>query len=176
MPSELLNVSKFVLVDHHVATPITSNERTVQIFDHHPFDANNSRILDGCQLKLNEVGSCATLIADEIRIIDKSFANHNDLISFLRGPIVLDTINFSESADKVRPLDIEINQEIDAALQLKVEERSKLYNELVKARSDVSSLSALQLLSKDMKMISSNDKSDVIVIPGFPVLVEVISK
>lgn len=161
------------MVDHHVATSVTSNDRTVEIIDHHPYDAKNAQVSVDCLLKLNEVGSCATLVADEVRTIEKSFANQNDLISFLRGPIVLDTINFSQSADKVRPLDIEINQEIEAALGLKVEDRSKLYNDLVKARSDVSSLSALQLLSKDMKMITSSDKSNVIAIPGFPVLVEV---
>lgn len=173
VPRELLNVSKFILVDHHVATPITSNERTIQIFDHHPYDEKNARICDDCQLKINEVGSCATLIADEVRRIEKSFANQDDLISFLRGPIVLDTINFLESADKVRPLDIEINQEIEAALQLKEDDRSKLFKELVKARSDVSSLSALQLLSKDMKIVSDSNKSNFIAIPGFPILVEV---
>lgn len=169
----MLNVSKFILVDHHIGTPIVASDRVVQIFDHRPLDVKNARIANECKLKIQEIGSCGTLIADEIRTLEGTFENQDDLISFLRGPIVLDTINFSESADKARPLDIEINGEIEKSLGLNEEDRLKLFNELVKARSDVSSLSALQLLSKDLKVISNGDKSNVVAIPGFPILVEV---
>lgn len=173
VPFDLLNVSKFILVDHHVATPIAATDRVIQIFDHRPLDVKNARIPNECELKIQEVGSCATLIADEIRKLDCSFENHKELVSFLRGPIVLDTINFSETADKARPLDIEINGEIEKSLGLNEEDRLKLFNDLVKARSDVSSLSALQLLSKDLKIIANNNKTSVVAIPGFPILVEV---
>lgn len=176
IPSELLNASRFILVDHHVATSRVAADRVIEIFDHRPLDVKNAQIPNDCNIKIQEVGSCATLIADEIRKLEDSFANHGDVISFLRGPIVLDTINFSVSADKARPLDIEINGEIERALNLNEEERLKLFNELVRARSDVSSLSALQLLSKDLKVISNNDKSNIVAIPGFPILVEVCSE
>lgn len=174
--SDLLNVSKFILVDHHVPTPLVSANRIIQIFDHRPLDVKNAQFCSDCTSKLNEVGSCGTLIADEIRHLENTLDNHHDLISFLRGPIVLDTINFSKSADKVRPLDIEINREIEKCLDLKEDDRTKLYNELVKARSDVSNLSALQLLSKDLKIISNNNKSCVVAIPGFPISVQVMSE
>lgn len=161
------------MVDHHIATSITASDRVIQIFDHRPLDATNAKIPTECRLKIQEVGSCATLIADEIRTLEGSFAQQDDIIGFLRGPIVLDTINFSESADKTRPLDIEINAEIEKSLNLTEEDRLKLFKDLVKARSDVSALSALQLLSKDLKVISNSDKSFVVAIPGFPILVEV---
>lgn len=173
MSPELLDVSKFILVDHHVPTSLVSNERIMAILDHRPFDAKNAQILCDCKVKLNEVGSCATLIADEIRNLGHSFENQRELISFLRGPIVLDTANFSESADKAKPLDIEINGEIEKTLDLTETDRLKLFKELVEARSDVSSLSALQLLSKDLKIISNKDQSYVVAFPGFPLLVEV---
>lgn len=173
MPRELLDVSKFILVDHHVATCPVSSERIVQIFDHRPLDAKNSHFPSDCQVKISEVGSCATLIADEVRALENSFENHHDLVAFLRGPIVLDTINFSESANKARPLDIEINDEIEKSIGLTEVHRAKLFRKLVNARSDVSSLTALQLLSKDLKVV--NGESFVVAIPGFPILVEVFS-
>lgn len=174
MPSGLFNISKFILVDHHVPSSIVPTDKIIQIFDHRPVDTNNASFTDSCHVNIQEVGSCATLIADEIRTLETSFDKQCDAISFLRGPIVLDTINFSESADKAKPLDIEINNEIEKTLGLKSEDRTQLFNELVKARSDVSELSALQLLSKDLKFISSDDKAKVVAIPGFPILVEVI--
>lgn len=169
----MLNISKFILVDHHIPTSLVAADKVIQIFDHRPLDVKNTCHSDKCILKIQQIGSCATLIADEIRTLEGSFDDQEDVISFLRGPIILDTINFSESADKARPLDIEINGEIEKSLGLNEQDRLKLFNDLVKARSDVSSLSALQLLSKDLKIISNSDKSHVVAIPGFPILVEV---
>lgn len=161
-------------MDHHVVTtPIISTERIIQIFDHHPLDSKNVQFSTECLTNINEVGSCATLIADEIRHLENTLGNHHDLITFLRGPIVVDTINFLASADKARPLDIEINAEIEKLLNVGRDDRTKLYKELVNARSDVSSLSALQLLSKDLKIVSNTNKSFVVALPGFPILVEV---
>lgn len=173
MSSELLNMSKFILVDHHVPTPLVSTGQILAIFDHRPLDTKNSHISHNCKVKLNEVGSCATLIADEIRALTHSFEGHRELIGFLRGPIVLDTVNFSESAEKAKPLDVEINGEIENTLDLTEADRLNLFNDLVKARSDVSSLSTMQLLSKDLKIISNKEKSYVVAFPGFPILVEV---
>lgn len=158
-----------------MATRLVNNEQSIQIFDHRPLDTKNAHIPSTCKLRLEEVGSCATLIADEVRVLEGSFDNQSDVLRLLRGAIVLDTINFSESAGKVKPLDIEINDEIEKSLGLKEEDRLKIFTDLVDARRDVSSLSALQLLSKDLKIISSNDKSKVVAIPGFPILVEVSS-
>lgn len=166
-------MAKFILVDHHIATSLVSSDRVIQIFDHRPFDVKNAHISDECNVKIKDVGSCATMIADEIRTLEGSFEKQEDVISFLRGPIVLDTINFSQAADKARPLDVEINREIEKLLDLNEGDRLKLFNDLVKVRSDVSSLSALQLLSKDLKVISNGDKSKVVALPGFPILVEV---
>lgn len=148
-------------------------DRIIQIFDHRPFDAGNIRTPTDCNINIQQVGSCATLIANEIRALECSFENQCHTISLLRGPIILDTVNFSEAADKAKPLDIEIYEEIEKSLGLEQGERTKLFKELVKARSDVSTLTALQLLSKDLKVISNDDKSRMAAIPGFPILVEV---
>lgn len=170
---ELLNVSKFILVDHHVPTPFVANGQIIAIFDHRPRDTRNSQFSCDCKVTMNEVGSCATLIADEIRVLNQSLENNRELIDFLRGPIVLDTVHFLESAGRTKPLDIEINGAIESTLGLTEADRLNLFNELIKARSNVSSLSTMQLLSKDLKIISNKDKSYVVAFPGFPILVEV---
>lgn len=173
MPTELLSMSSFILVDHHVVTANASVDRIIEIFDHRPLDAKNAQYKSDTKITLRDVGSCATLIAEKIRELDGSFENQQDLLQFLHGPIVLDTVNFLESAGRARRLDIEINAEIEKTLDLNETNRKQLFNELVKARSDVSALSAMQLLSKDLKIISNDDKSFVVAIPGFPMLVEV---
>lgn len=162
-------------MDHHVPTPLVANGSIIAIFDHRPLDTNNSQISCDCKVKLNEVGSCATLIVDEIRALEHSFENHSELIDFLRGPIILDTVNFLESAGKTKPLDIEINAAIETTLGLTEADRLNLFNELIKARSNVSSLSTMQLLYKDLKIVSNKDKSYVVAFPGFPILVEVLT-
>lgn len=172
-----MNSSKFILVDHNVPTALTSNDRTVQIIDHHQFDEENGRTLPAdCQVRVEVVGSCASLVADEVRKIEKSFANHVDLVSFLRGPILLDTSNLSPKDGVAKPLDIEINDEIEAALKLRVDNRKQLVKALGKVKKDVSTLSASQMLYKDMKTVSNSDRSKIVAVPGFPILVEVFIK
>lgn len=182
VPLDLLNKSKFILVDHHVPsslitslnqTEVNVNERILAIFDHRPFDTKNAQISQIPKVKVNEVGSCATLIVDEIRNAEHSLENHCELIRFLTGPILLDTVNFSDVAARTKPLDVEIYGEIEKVINLTEADRLNLYKELVTARSDVGSLSAMQLLSKDLKIISNNDASCVVAFPGFPLLVEV---
>lgn len=172
VPEELLKISKFILVDHHVATSFANSKSIIQIIDHRPLDEKNAKISIDCNVTINEVGSCATLVADEIRKMDK-LENHKEILHFLRGPIVLDTINFAPSADKAKPLDVEINAEIEHLLDTNSDDRLKLFNDLVKARSDVSSLSSLQLLSKDLKIITNENNSKSVAIPGIPILIEV---
>lgn len=135
----------------------------------------NANFSNKCRTKIVEVGSCATLIAERILALDDTKLEFNDLLGFLHGPIVMDTINFSESAGKAKPLDVEVNGKIEKLLHLTADDRTRLYHNLLTAISDVSSLSAYQLLSKDLKVISNRDKSIYVAIPGYPLLVEVFS-
>lgn len=89
----------------------------------------------------------------------------------LYNPIVLDTVNFSKDADKARPLDQTICGKLETELDIDEEKRIRLFNELVEARSDVSTLDSLQILSKDMKKVSNFDGTRVVAIPGYPISV-----
>lgn len=167
-------MSRFVLVDHHISTFSISNQQIIQILDHRPIDQNNIRFPNGCRTRILEYGSCATLVADEVFKAIQLHEDFYDLFYFLRGPIVLDTVNFSDAAGKAKALDIEINGQIERILSLTEDDRFQLFNTLSNLMADVTTLNAFQILSKDLKTVSNFDKSVFVAIPGFPILVEVI--
>lgn len=171
IPTSILNTSKCILVDHHIPSKNIKIENIIEIFDHRPVDSSIQFPTD-CKLNIKEIGSCASLIA-ELILAEPNPEQYSDILQFLRGPIVVDTINFSEAADKARPLDIEVNNKIEDLLTIGANERNELYQNLIHARSDVSSLNALQLLWKDLKVIKNQDQSVTVAIPGYPILVEV---
>lgn len=173
MPDYLLSMSRFVLVDHHISTFPISNEKIIQIIDHRPVDVNNIKFPDECKTRILEVGSCATLVTEEIFKIKQPHEEFHDLLAFLRGPIVMDTVNFSAAAGIAKPLDIEMNQRIEKLLNVSEDDRFRLFSALLTAIADVSSLNAFQILSKDLKIVSNKSKSILVAIPGFPLLVEV---
>lgn len=82
-------------------------------------------------------------------------------------------MNFSKAADKSRPLDVAVNEQIESLLHLNEYSRNQLFNDLVSARSDVSQLDSLQILSKDLKVISNRAGTVTVAVPGFPISVEV---
>lgn len=85
----------------------------------------------------------------------------------------MDTVNFSKEADKARALDKEVVESIEKLLDINnvQENREALFNSLVQARSDVSCLDSLQILSKDLKILQSRQDNKIIAIPGFPISV-----
>ena len=85
---------------------------------------------------------------------------------FLLGPIVLDTACFNPAADKTTELDLQMAKELEAR-GVNGSSKEKLFADLLAARSDVNSLTAGQLLLKDMKVTQG------IPVPGFPILVQV---
>lgn len=168
---DFMKRNTFVLVDHHVSPWL---EKCVEIFDHRPKD-KDVVIPNKCEVHIDLVGSCATLIA-ELYIKAKMLGDGEKVnLYLLRSTIVLDTVNFSESAARATPKDIEICSVLENALYQfgELKERDVLFESLVKARSDVSSLTASQLLRKDLKiLISSKDVNIKIAIPGFPLPVQ----
>lgn len=90
---------------------------------------------------------------------------------FFPGAIVLDTVNFSPEADKVRPLDIEVTEKLEELLSITDSGyKTRLFKALNEARSDISTLDSFQILSKDLKIISG--LRAVVAIPGFPMSVQ----
>lgn len=167
--------SRLVLVDHHESDIELPWVNIIQLFDHRPVNRRRLFVPNDCPVTVEQVGSCATLITKAIKdngLLDK----FPEILPLLRAPIVLDTVNFSEAAGKTHPLDIEMNDDIERLLQLDTTSRLELFNELVAARNSVDTLSTLQILSKDLKIITYQSIEKYprsIAIPGFPILAEV---
>jgi exopolyphosphatase len=161
------SVNCFVLVDHHVSE---YNAKVIAVLDHRPFD-KACNLPPDCFVNIQEVGSNGTLVCDAIKRdlnVETLSDDYKDVLKLCYGPIVLDTINFSPEADKVRPLDIEMGEFIEKLLGVEdvLNHRKTLYEELVAARADLSTLNSLQVLSKDLKIISNENGTVKIAIPG----------
>ncbi|CAL7944181.1 unnamed protein product [Xylocopa violacea] len=81
------------------------------------------------------------------------------------GPILIDTSNFSREVDRATPVDVEIVAALERAGQLNLD-RNKVFNEIIKAKSDISELTADDLLIKDIKITAG------VPIIGLPILVK----
>ncbi|XP_061398260.1 exopolyphosphatase PRUNE1-like [Musca vetustissima] len=172
LSEEFLQNNKLVLVDHHVSA-LWKN--AVAIYDHRPRDVM-AKVADDCNVNLHVVGSCATLISE--LFIQNKFLGEDEQIALelLRSTIVLDTVNFSAEAARATPKDIEICSILEdylKAMDNSLIARNELFNDLVRARSDVSALTPAQLLRKDLKLLA-NDKAGKfkIALPGFPLPVQ----
>ncbi|XP_045783552.1 exopolyphosphatase PRUNE1-like [Maniola jurtina] len=169
--------TKIVLVDHHVLAKKYDYlaPYVTEIIDHRPLDRSQWTYSEDTRNTIEVVGSCCTLIAQRIRdlsaLIAKEvdfFSDHPACTQLLYSVILLDTVNFSKDVNKATKHD----EEIVAFLEhlLKVDqcetERKLRVDRLLAARSDVSSLSAAQLLRKDLKIFGH------ILVPSFPILVK----
>lgn len=165
MPNEILESSDVILVDHHVSP---FSRQVVKAIDHRPFD-EHAKLPTNCIVHIEEVGSCATLISD---IIFQAGSDHSlaTILKMLYAVIILDTVNFSVEADRAKPSDVRVVEQIEHELSLNKAERAIIFNRLVAARADVSTLDSQQILSKDLKIIMNDNTK--IAIPGFPLLVK----
>lgn len=168
---DFLNNNAFVLVDHHVSP---WSEKCLAIYDHRPKDAL-AVIPENCDLHISLVGSCATLVAEEYINSKMLGEQEKEILNLLRSTIVLDTVNFSELAARATPKDVEICTALEEAMKKFncIKTRDKTFKSLVEARADVSSLTASQLLRKDLKILtSSKNKNIKVALPGFPLPVQ----
>jgi exopolyphosphatase len=171
----ILDSSYYVLVDHHVSA---FRKQVLLVIDHRPFDAQ-SNLPESCKTIINQVGSCVTLVFDLINKsteddVQKLYKDYNSILNLIYGTIILDTVNFSKTADKARPMDVDAVELIEKNLQFKdtATARAMVFDNLVEARADVGSLDSLQILSKDMKLLKNDKNGKCVAIPGYPILVQ----
>lgn len=163
----LFSASQFILVDHHVNHNV--RERIIEVLDHRPFDKSANLPADSRQ-RIEDVGSCCTLIADRILEQNDETTALADILRLLYPVIVLDTVNFSPAADKARALDFSVADRIEQRLGLNRTNATQIYNDLVKARADVSILNSYEMLWKDLKVVNGSN-GHVVAISGFPISV-----
>lgn len=152
------------LVDHHVLSKKDENltDDIIEVIDHRPLDKSSQ--VDRTKVLIDPVGSCCTLVANKILETAPNLLT-KDVAELLYGTIVLDTVNFNEDANRFKELDSKIAAQLENKFKI-TEKRSDFYAKLVKARSDVSALTPLQILHRDLKFV------DNVGIPGVPMLVE----
>ncbi|XP_046141708.1 exopolyphosphatase PRUNE1 isoform X1 [Osmia bicornis bicornis] len=155
---------EIVLVDHHQLPEEDAflADFVVKVIDHRPQDAN--WLWPGRTVQLEGVGSCATLVARNL--LDRyPEAMDTQLFSLLRGPILIDTCNFSKEADRATSADKEVAHLLETLGQLDLD-RSKAFDEIVEAKSDISKLTVDDFLIRDLKIANG------VPIVGLPILVE----
>lgn len=166
-----------VLVDHHVlaANDVFLSAFVTEIIDHRPLDKSRWTYKGDTRLTIEIVGSCATLVTRRIKelclLLGKElqfFKDHMPCSQMLYSTIILDTVNFSKEFNKGTPEDEEMIDMLERVLMIEnpIDERQRVLDELTKAKSDVSKLTAAQLLRKDVKIVED------VLIPSFPILVE----
>jgi len=90
------------------------------------------------------------------------------------GTILLDTINLNPSAQKATAKDIKLTSELEETLSRALGSRlnrDEVYDPINKARTDISQLSADQLLRKDCKLLKTPEIT--IAVPAVPLLSQV---
>ncbi|XP_041983891.1 exopolyphosphatase PRUNE1 [Aricia agestis] len=166
-----------ILVDHHIIAQ--RYEKYIpyvrEIIDHRPKDEDNWLYKPDVRSTIETVGSCASLVTQRIRDLSRLLGKDEEFLrlypectDMLHGVILLDTVNFSKKLNKATPTDVNNVDAIERILEpedIERERRSKVEG-LVRARSDVSALSAAQLIKKDLKILQD------ILVPTFPILVE----
>ena len=160
-----LQLKSVVLVDHNRLidsekefTPIVT-----EVIDHH---ADETHFLPNLSKKVIEtVGSCTTLLS-EIFLNDKSINIDNQIAKLLLATILVDTVNFDESAKKTTAKDVDM-----ATLLTKIANvdslsndlfQKNLFDEVNKEKSNIDSFTTNELLRKDYKewVITSNSNSN----------------
>ncbi|XP_032873466.1 protein prune homolog 2 isoform X3 [Amblyraja radiata] len=142
------------LVDHN---RLTSDDKAldtavIKIIDHHEEERIHS---DHCEIVLEPVGSCITLIASEILQGAPELLNQQ-LTQLLRGLITLDCMNMTFEVGRVTLKD----KEIIAALEQRFPDQpacQEIFDVLQQVKLDVSGLCTEQILLKDLKELLEGD-------------------
>ncbi|XP_017064697.1 exopolyphosphatase PRUNE1 [Drosophila eugracilis] len=168
IPREVAQGVKVILVDHHVSQ-LAPN--VTEILDHRPLEDSSpsfKQLPADCTRDIDAaVGSCATLVAQ--RYLAEEQPKSAGVAQLLHATIVLDTINFSTAAKRFGTKDVNMVEQLERELNLKENQRSNLFDELVAARADISKLTLTEVLRKDMKILQTDRQ--IVPLAGMPILV-----
>ena len=143
---------ELTLIDHNDLAPSQSylKNAVVEIIDHH---VDEKQFLNIAHRLIEPVGSCATLVAECILETAPELLDEH-LVKFLFGPILLDTVNLDSSKGRCREKDISIAARL---LEFGPFPHTKLFEQLMEKRSDLSSFDPHDLMIKDFKVWTANE-------------------
>lgn len=144
------------LVDHNSLAPHQTqlSDFVIAVIDHHEddhmFESANPRIID-------RVGSCASLIAEfELKRNSQNLSNITPAAAvLLLCAILLDCHNMDKAVGKGTVRDNSAIEKlmVDAQFTTQIQ-RDDLFNKLITARADISNMTAVDLLRKDVKIVN----------------------
>ncbi|KAF9939778.1 Exopolyphosphatase [Modicella reniformis] len=147
------NQLSLFLVDHNkmaVSMASLSKVKVVGVIDHHE---DEKLYMDATIRKLEPVGSCATLVANEYFNgtfqLQQGSSWEKQVANLLLAPVLIDTVNLNPKFGKVKDLDIAIAAHIFPLSDWPSKE--ELFNQIRDARRDTSKLTHYDLLRKDYK-------------------------
>uniref|UniRef100_A0A8C9G420 Prune exopolyphosphatase 1 n=1 Tax=Pavo cristatus TaxID=9049 RepID=A0A8C9G420_PAVCR len=142
------------LVDHHIlpSADAALEDAVVDVLDHRPLEREWA---PSCQLTVELVGSCATLVTERIAqgppgVLDRTTA------ALLHGTILLDSVNLSPAAGKATPRDALCVSLLESRFP-ELPPHDSIYGALQAAKFDVSGLTTEQMLRKDLKTVSGDE-------------------
>jgi len=146
-----LPISNVTLVDfNNKANHIKELEEQVcQIIDHH----EESEDFNNIKKNIKTVGSCATLIAEEIHYSQQSILPIHPISYLLLSAILIDTYNLDLHSGRTTELDIFMGELLT---QHSKEDPDQLFDYLQKAKMDISSMTTYNILRKDYKPVPSS--------------------
>ncbi|XP_069102103.1 uncharacterized protein [Argopecten irradians] len=141
------------LVDHNVmsASDAGLEDAVTMVIDHRPRQRPED---DKVCVIIDTTGSCSTLIAEELLINNENFVMDHEVAVLLYGTILVDTINQSPTAGKTTPRDTAVIQTLEGWVSN--QEGRELYDQLQKAKFNLSGLSNTDILEKDLKMVAGS--------------------
>ncbi|ALC48998.1 pn, partial [Drosophila busckii] len=170
LPPQLSSNCSVILVDHHISKLAP---HVVEILDHRPLENNPALQLlpTHCVRQIEaELGSCATLVGERYLAMDEP--RSSEVAKLLHATIVLDTINFSPGAKRFCARDVTMVEQLERQLENvnadNKEQRQLLFDELVAARADISKLTLVEVLRKDMKLLQT--ERHTVPLAGLPML------
>jgi inorganic pyrophosphatase/exopolyphosphatase len=142
---------ELALVDHNRCTLSPELAGAVrQVVDHHVDE--RQYVDDSLRFKwIRPVGSCCTLLA---QLAAHQLAAHRDDAALLLITIITDTINFDPALKRATPLDNTIARFLFALSAPAVsfeQHAAAVFQEISQAKNNVSSLTPIELLSRDFK-------------------------
>lgn len=169
VPKAMDEAPAITIVDHNnpSANQSSLSPRVVGIIDHHA----DERLFQNVNPRtIVKTGSCATLVSEyalQLRDDDSAERTEGLLCSpacalLLLSAILLDCINMDNSSGKSTPRDVQAAEYLTSLAGLTVRERDDLFRSLLRARSDISQFSALDLLRKDAKIVKVGRDSVII--------------
>lgn len=145
-------VDGLALVDHNkLSAPCDPYAGKVsKILDHHKDEGLYPQAVTKV---IEPVGSCATLVGEEISRCCPELAEDTHLAALLWGTILLDTVNLAPDAGRVTPKDETVATTLAASCSL---DGDAYFKAIQTAKFDIKNLGTFDLLRKDYKEFKFN--------------------